>query len=453
MANQLWQVFRTYITSRIFWFWVGYWILMCVIACLNKNHTPTKPGSIFIPLFPSFMLGIMVGGHLKTQFSNPRARMLPDFAIAHLIVPGIIIAAMITLDAVIITWAWGCSFLTAAGFVLIMLAPIFWSVYLNQFIFSLLLQIPFFVLVFAPQYFIGTILIADPISASLLVFFGLAIFAALGMSLLKLNEDMPGYSHPTLGFNWDLTTKEGRRNRRQWDAQSINSSKFWGWLYDFEFRLAFRWLSDKAPFRRLLLNQLAEDFSCLFLALIMFLGITFIYSSSHNLRSALIDSFSLSFVAIVAMAVICGIWLRRWPYLSRELLLPVSRKDFVRDIVRSNAFDMAAIACAQVAGIILGTLLSGSDKPFIGFVLPHIAMVIAQYAILCFLILWLVAYRRYLLVAVVNLVGIIILVALISAAIYSGEIIKWMIALGIVVVTSTIYYQLAFRRWYNIELD
>ena len=52
--------------------------------------------------------------------------------------------------------------------------------------------------------------------------------------------------------------------------------------------------------------------------------------------------FFLSFFPLLVTLIMQAVsWDQCWPYLARESLRPVGRKDFIGDLARSMAFDMA----------------------------------------------------------------------------------------------------------------
>jgi len=160
---------------------------------------------------------------------------------------------------------------------------------------------------------------------------------------------------------------------------------------------------------------------------------------------------------MIAMGVLGGIGLRRWPYLARESLYPFGRADFVRGLIRSAACDTGIVAAGHCAGIVAGFALLQLQGPLTALVVPFLVLIVVQYVAVGCVTLWLISFRRFwVLVFGAELAGA-LSAGLVVAALFAGEAfwsparIAMAIALtGIAVVGL---YRLTYRRWCQLELD
>jgi len=479
MINQLRQVFRTYYTQWFFWFVVIFWLvqhgflylmfgqnsLFSLVSGPRTSPPVTLASSLTMILMtfpPNLLLGMMIGIQVKLQFANPRARLLPGFAAAHLLVAGGIITVVVASSACVIAWLSGAPILGMIGCILIMIAITSWACYFKMEYLGFIALIPL-VFTFAPKYIGEIVLGGGPIISLGEVCIGLGALAALGVRLVMLSEEMPEYSSKMPSMTWDFKSRSGNRDLRQWEAQRIARSWILGWLRDVEFRLVFRRATAQGPLRRLLLRQLASGFSGLFLMLFQFGFVLFIFLIHHWLKAPPGPTSSQepfwswflpqSFFLIVIPTIMLGsFWMGRWPLLVRESLLPLSRTDFIRDIARNNACDMACVATGHFVGLIVGLTLFQPQVLLIEFVLPSFVLTLAQYILLFYAMLWLVTFRSNAALLVVVALGF-MTTGLIFAVVSSRDWSWFVLEVAVTLAAIAGFRWLAFRRWRNIELD
>jgi len=231
------------------------------------------------------------------------------------------------------------------------------------------------------------------------------------------------------------------------------------WLWDIMFRLVFRKKDTSKPPRHLLLRQLANGFSSVWVAIYLFVLVLAFLSIprwfSGNIGRVSIFQlifFVLSYVILMKISTIGGSSLRSWQYLIRESLFPISRTDFARELIRGGMFDMAIAAVGFSAGIILGLPMSDLQKLLSEITPLYIAMTIGQFFMLGFAMIWVVSFRSFI-DRVPGIVGVAILSIILILSAISGI---WSLSLASVVATAAGiagFYRLAFRRWCNVELD
>lgn len=469
MANQLWQVFRTYYTRRDYWFFA-----LCVIPGLAPLIVlgPSKnPIGIFENMFPvlliNMLIGFIVGMQIKIQFANPRARLLPGFSAAHLIVP----ASMIT-AAMLLEWrianVYSVPYFALAGYALFLIAAASWIFSIMRQDCNFLFMVFMFGSMFLPKYFVVPFLTSGIFVSVATFCIGFVALAALGARLVMLSEEMPEYAIVMPASMWDFMSRAARRDRGRLEAQMIARSRIRTWLQDIIFLPVFQNKTALNPPRRFLLNQLARGFSSVFIAITLF-AIILIYfwiphlfsmsmgntSNAMNIgnTSNVTPSFLiLSYLTLMMINMNGGSWLRRLPYLARESLFPISRTDFARDLLRSSMFDMAIAAVGFLVGMIVGLgvfhpqmLLSGSTS-------LYIAITISQFFFVGFIMLWVVSLRSF----IHYICGVIVTIFLSMVVIFIAISGYWFLSLiSVILAVAGIVgsYRLAYRCWCDVELD
>ena len=184
---------------------------------------------------------------------------------------------------------------------------------------------------------------------------GLLAMAAFGVRLRTSREDMRECPEE-LALDLDLTSRTDEHRRRRREAQVIARSRRTGWLRDVQFRLVLRRNAGTPPWRRLLLRQVASGFSCVSAMAMVFSYILFVLlfgfwrGSSTGGDNGFVLIFGPLLMTLIMQAVS---WDQYWPNLARESLRPVGRRDFIRDLARSMAFDMAGAAAAHCALLVV----------------------------------------------------------------------------------------------------
>jgi len=289
---------------------------------------------------------------------------------------------------------------------------------------------------------------------------GLAAMAALAARLWTRSEEMPEYSC-LVPAQWDLSSQAGNRSRRRLEAQAIARLGTRDLWRDVQFRLLLRSNKPMGPWRRLLLRQLAGGFVGLPLMVIAFAGMLSLFVSQSWLRKPVdADSvFILSFFPqVVVLGMLGGVWQHRWPLRAPELLRPLGRRDFVRDLARSMACDIAWPAAVHCAMIFIWLKLVRPEVAPPGLLLPWLALTVAQYLVAYCLLFRLVSFRYPL----VQFLGIsmasVVSATLVTAALFFAAEGFWSpvnVAAAIIATGSVValLYRLAFRRWCRLDLD
>jgi hypothetical protein len=456
-ANQLRQALRPYTCHWVFWAVIAIWFVMH--APLPSASQQDLPEFVWMSLMANMALGTGIGAMLKTQFANPRARLLPGFRTAHLVATGGFVCAVLAVEAAMAP-AWGgvAPRLAMLSVAALAMASSAWFAY--SMISALWLLVAPMVLApaIAPQLLVEATqtLVSTPLVSLGVTGFGLAAMATLGARLWRLGEESPEYSWQVP--SGDITPRPGNRNLRKLEAQMVTRSRSLMWRLDLQFDLVVRNVRSMSPLRRLLFRQVATGFSGLSMlpSFLIIMVIVFWLQSGSERRFEAGELFFVTFLPVqIVLGMVGSIWLSRRTLLAPESLRPLNRRAFVRDQARSLACDIAPGAGAHCVLIFVYLKLIISD-PSSEHLLPWLALTIIQYIVAYCLMLWLVSYRSLwcLIFGVSAISG--LSSALVITALFAGHGVWSPLNLAVasiaVPLATVLLYQLAFRRWCNIDL-
>ena len=342
----MWQRFRlialTYVTRKLLLLFLACYALITLPFLFIADHRADQFALQFGMLVPKVMflgyLAFFVGAHLKQQFANPRARLLPGFVGAHL---SVVMLLFVMLLAWAVLPAWGASGMSLLGMTAITLHVGALGLWLGC----------------SPQpigfvLFIGTVLGsvvsavgrgllmeiatgAEPILALSVISAHVASLVLLMNHLAWLSEDDPDYTKVQPLNVWDLRATNQRAFQRNvlannnWMMSAMMANA--GAKLDRAVavpastarqRIALFALGDNWP-SALLLNQLV--IGTLAAGLILMSG-RFKIPTNGDLAWLLKLVMSLS--AFFAWGQ-WMMWVLRWPRLGYESLRPVSRREWV----------------------------------------------------------------------------------------------------------------------------
>ena len=217
----------------------------------------------------------------------------------------------------------------------------------------------------APQLLAGSIqaLISSPLLSLGIIAVGLTALAALGARLWVLSEESPEYSWQIPCGN--ITARPANRDQRKLESQMVTRSRSMMRRLDFQFDLVVRAGKPMGRLRRLLFRQLVNGFSGLSMIPGIFVVMLIVFWLQSRSKYP-IESGEIFFLAFfpqaMVLGMVSGVWLRRWPHLASESLWPLERRDLVRDLARSLAWDMAPAAVVHCVAIIASTKLFFSPR-------------------------------------------------------------------------------------------
>lgn len=468
-SNQLFQVLRAYATHSTSRILLGLWLFfhgcIWVAGFLGQVQGDQQlPTMLTVMLLVSnLILGRMLSGMLQWQFANLQARLAPNYAGSHLVVAGGIAGAAIATEAVLVSaWTGPTGLLAQLSLSVLAISIGAWTTYSSSPLGSLLYVTAIFAPVIAQTYVAAAmeVLTDRPLVSLGIGGVGLLTLAALGVRLRTFREDMRE-GPQELALDRDLTSRTDDHSRRRREAQVIARSRTTGWLRDAQFRLVLRRSAGTHPWRRLLLRQAASGFSCVSAMTMVFSYILFVllFQSLRGRSTGGDNGFVLIFGPLLTTLIMQAVsWDQYWPNLARESLRPVSRKDFIGDLARSMALDMAGAAAAHCALLVVWLKLFSPQGAVHGLLLPWLALTVVQYVLAYCLMLWLLTFRSLwaLLLGFAAACG--IPTVLVVSALSLTEHNLWSplgLAVAIIVTAlgSVLLYQSAFRRWCYAELD
>ena len=194
-ANPYVQALLTYPRRVRSWARLGYLIvggvLFLFVPCVLVFVV--KEPRMF--LFFSVYLFVPLALHVKGQFADPRADLMPGFRRAHAIVAaGWVLLLAVVLPAML-TWLWHVPSVSLVALTLCVLGLILWAALRNPALLGILFCVAMFAAISEPgsraldQLFSGQL----EILAAALLIIGLAVTLWAGFRLVCLNEDMPEY--------------------------------------------------------------------------------------------------------------------------------------------------------------------------------------------------------------------------------------------------------------------
>ncbi len=467
--SQLCQVLRMYTAHSNSRVMVMLWLLLHVCFWVAgflgqvQGRQQLPPMMIALLLVSNLMLARMLSGMLELQFANLQARLAPAYAGAHLVVAGGIAGTAIAIEAVLVSaWMGPTGLLAQISLSVLAIGGGVWIAYSRSTLGSGLYTAAICVSFVAPTYVEAVVLTLGerPVASLGIACIGLAAMAALGTRLWMFREEVPEYPRQ-LAIDRDLTSWIDDRSRQRFEAQVIARSWTRGWLRDVQFRLVLRGSTATSPWRRLLLRQVVNGFPCLSAMAMVFVYILFIFLfQSWRGRSFGGDNgFLLSFFPLL-MALIVQVvsWDRCWPYLARELLRPVGRKDFIGDLARFMAFDMAGAAAVHCAMLVVWLKLLSPLGTAEGLLLPWLVLTMAQYAVAYCLMFWLLTSRNVWGLILGFAAACLIPTVMVHLGLSLAEHNQWSplglaAAIIVTILAMASLYHIAFRRWCCADLD
>ena len=467
LGRQVQQALRVYTTHGTFWLWVFVWFLWHVLLLLA--YFLTSEAQIVVLIVPmSAMLGFEIGQTLAAQFANPRARLLPEFARAHLIAAGGLVTAAVgavllsaCLLRVPVLGALGLSIVAFGLAILVAVnkGPMNYGAWV---VLGTMLLLPW---VFGLPWF--HVLFTDPGFHAALGGIGLVAMVGAASWLVSLCEDSPGYSAISSGLDWDADQDQATDQQRRQQAREAAVFSERATLRDALLSMAFRWMPGPGRWRRIMLRQVAQPTPILTLLLIQAVFLLLIlWRGSGGGSLDIIDHFHNSAMPFgVAIIVAWRPWPIRLDHLAWESLLPLARKDLVRELAFTNRLEASAAAAGHCVLIAASAALAADREMPFGFMSAWLALIAVQYMVGYHLMFWLNSFGPSCLVVIVMgiaclalpgaitalLTGVTIATLNNAAAVYwhAGTAAGLMLA----ILASIGLHRLAVRRWCQIDLD
>jgi hypothetical protein len=319
--------------------------MMIILMCFGAGRG-RSPGNDVLPVllcgqFPlCIVLFLFIVHHAKEQFSDSRAALTPDFRRVHAVVAiaAALLVAVVAPATITLVAGWRSVGLTAIS--VLMFGASLWLMVLNSTWIGLVMGAAWLGSFTEPGRLCLQELVAghfEPQSMGLLIL-GLAITVRGGIRLFWLNEDMPEY-HTRIRF--DLST-QSYMNCQAWGGKNRILPGFWDWLAQRQMAALARH-AGRAPLSRWSRICRWQIGMCTGWSVWLLAFGTIAYAQmlewfffsnlkgtiDHQPPSTFLLTFMLAFIPSTAAM---GKWIIRCRSLGRELMLPVARVAYVRQL-------------------------------------------------------------------------------------------------------------------------
>jgi hypothetical protein len=337
MSSQLQQVARLYLANRQTWWIVGWMTLMSLPwFAMLRNDTAPRFIAAQVVAFPIGGCVFLLTSQAKWQFCNPRASLLPGFAAPHLRVLFAIAVVVIGLAPLSLGLA-GRNALGAAAFAIAFGALLLWSIHASQGL-ATILALALFFSIYNDQVAAFWLDSASatkwlPVHATFLLAGWAAIVAWL-WRLGRLREEMDDYNLPAHTQAGSATRIERTIAARVAARQLLKSGISRRICDVWHDRLASATAATTHARQRLLRYGFSATPAfvwALCMAVFLPLAIWFTFHSSlagnmHTLSAALP---SMNMLVVMPGILASGAFVGRRPRMAQELLLPLTRAQYV----------------------------------------------------------------------------------------------------------------------------
>jgi hypothetical protein len=373
MLTRIKQVGITYITQPYLWYALVFFGLILVpniiVSAGPRRGTPdgAQP-MLFVIGMPLLALVPMLVGQAKTQFGHARARLMPNYLPAHVIVAAGILLTLFVLYPLLESQIAGFQPLGVLALAVAIGAPALWGAHFNRFAPMLVSLVVFYSLLttWGLHWWI--------IDSSQHVAIHAAIFAAgilVGIvwlwRLSHLREEMDDYQNVYQLMMSRRTGSEAVEQRRI-VASQVRRSRFISNVGDWwHARMGGYYGGSPAGLMRILrygFGASPVEVQGLFFALmVLCLGIFFTQFSMLSQSGAMSGSFFFfaQFGILMPGQMAGEILAQRRPRIASEMLLPVSRVQLVNGLLGASALN--AITLWVLVNVALGVVVAMTEQP------------------------------------------------------------------------------------------
>lgn len=348
------------------------WTLSITFLFLGAGFLPMALGGnrrdiAAAPLQIPFMLAVAVYSllvlHLKGQFADARAHLVPGFRRVHALVAGAVALLLTVALPMVLIWLADLRSVGLVALSVFLFGAILCSVALQSNLLSWLIILGIFTTFAEPTRVLIWQLVSGQfeLQAIVLLTLGAALALIGGFRLVELTEDMPAYKQPTcIGEAGRCTT--GQRQPFAWMLPPA-------WQERSMEKSMARWANHarRAPtsrWSRVCRWQVGMPGGLFGLFMVFFSFVVFtlaMWSSGQDLRNT--DAVYPAMMMFFAMPP-CMFWggffrRGRLPLLAHELLLPVDRRGYVRQVGVATAIGQIQVWAGVSIGIVMWGLLLG----------------------------------------------------------------------------------------------
>lgn len=361
-AEQIRQVTITYVTHRwVMLITLGVVVFMSpnlMLVMSGKPAADRAPAMLALVGFPALFGMMSLVMHVKAQFAHPRARLVPGFASPHLIVLGGLLLGLAVVWPLLLAWAGRFDPLGLMALSLAIAAPYAWGAHTNRLVWMLVAIAVFFTLMadWGIRWWIVDAASHRPLSC-LIVLCGAALLAAWMWRLSQLREEMGDYQVTT---SWGASRKTGAEapeQRRLVASQMARSTLL--------SRIGDAWLARLDGYhghRRMRLARLLRygfgsipaELHAFFILLMLAAMAVLLTHFSHDSGKPGLGGLLLpvQFAILMPGMSVGQLLARRRPRLAGELLLPLSRREWVDGLLIASASSALVWWLVMNAGLV-----------------------------------------------------------------------------------------------------
>ncbi len=377
MNRQLTAVLLTYATRRAMQLILGgggiiYALAIFVLAMVTDSRTALPErvdAAFFILAFPAGFIAYLLATQAKWQFVDPRARLLPRFATPHLaVILGVALVGLLFMPG-LAAIASRLSLLGYLAFNIAFAASFIWSIHGSG-----LATIVFMIMMFTlwsdqvRSLWILPSCVAQYFPLHLIVFVaGWAAFAAWLLRLSRLNEESDDYNIPVQAQYGSATRMERSQASRNILRHKFANGLWKGgpsdWWHDRLRNYRTRSFRERQRLFRYGFAAIPAELNALWFATVMLVILVI------NSRTAASEATrALTFGALAPMvflpAMFPGLSLAmRRARLTQELLLPLSRTQFINGVFLELARQTLVAIIAMLAFAIIALVALPADFP------------------------------------------------------------------------------------------
>jgi hypothetical protein len=344
--------------------------------------------------------------HIKDQFADSRSHLTPDFRRVHIVVAAVATLIIVVVALPILTWLIDLQSVSVGlvAITVFVFGAMFWSVLVlsNWIICPILTMMLFCLLQPARRALVVFVTGHFEAQAVGLLALGAAMIVTAGMRLFRLNEDMPGYQ---TGTRWG---GYGSRQSRPWSDEGRVFPRLMDWIQERQMARLTRLARQASESRwaricRWQAGMVAGGSLWFWIAgTLVYAHIVRWWAQAKEPEQATVTIGVISFVLTLMPAVATvGILQSRMLKLGRELLLPVQRKSYIRQLGTAAAVSHLQLWAGMSLGFLLSLLLTG-PRPIQLAVLAGVLASSAAFQVAAFgLLVWVARYRTPVLLGLV----------------------------------------------------
>lgn len=332
------QILVTYLRRPAFWFVASFFLMgigALLLAVLSERPLGAPPQEESLPDFAFPYYFALVITHLKLQLTSSRSALVPGYRAAHIAVAGVLVAPIFTLLPAMASLALHAPLISPAGFIFAFFSLAGWGLYLDNVVLFTAAFLVWFSFMFSPlrPFYFDLLAGEYPTLAVLLFAGGVLAFVALVRRMLGLSEDKAEYFK-----NIDFSSRAALPPR---GGAAVNPplaeayGKRWlAWICaPAEEDIRLPRAAHLTVWGFLIRRRALEGGQNIFTALVILLplGILLVLLQGGNpWQPKSIGHFLLPWQGLVLPAFILLIGMsKRGPHLGREMLLPLTRGQFL----------------------------------------------------------------------------------------------------------------------------